>query len=136
VLPDDGGCFPKRFVDGNRSRKRKMKKIEAIIYPFKFKDVKAALERVGIEGFLVLEVYSCGDQKSLAEAHQGGTHVAAYERKLKVEIVVVDYKAVQVSEALKKAARTGRIGDGAILILPMEEIVRIRTGERGSAAIC
>ena len=113
-----------------------MKKIEATIYPFKLDAVKEMLARVGIEEFSVLEVYSFESQKSSVEVYRGGTYIIKYERQLKVETVVVDYKAVQVSEAIRKAACTGRVGDGKILILPVEESVRIRTGERGSAAIC
>jgi nitrogen regulatory protein P-II 1 len=114
-----------------------MKKIEATIYPFKLNAVKEALSRVGIEEFSVLEVHSFGHQtRSSAEAYRGSTQVIEHEPKLKVETVVVDYKAVQVSEAIRKAARTGRIGDREILVLPVEDIVCIETGARGSAAIC
>jgi nitrogen regulatory protein P-II 1 len=113
-----------------------MKKIEAIIYPFKLDDVKEALARVGIEGFSVLRVSGFGHQKSPAEVYRDGSYVVEHDPKLKVEVVVVDYKAVQVSEAIRKAARTGHVGDGEILVLPVEEVVRIRTGERGSSAIC
>ncbi len=114
-----------------------MKKIEAIIHSSKLKDVKEALARVGIEGFSILTVYGFGPQKSPTEVHyRGGSYVEEQEPKLKVEIVVVDYKAVQVSEAIRKAARMGRVSDGEILVLPVEEVVRIRTGERGSSAIC
>ena len=113
-----------------------MKKIEAIIYPFKLEDVKEALARVGIEGFSVLTVNRFGHQKSPAKVYRSDTYVVDHEPKLKVETVVVDYKAVQVSEAIRKAARTGRVGDGEILVLPVEEVVSIRTGKRGNSAIC
>jgi len=114
-----------------------MKKIEAIIYPFKLNDVKEALSRVGIEEFSALEVYSFGCQtRDSAKVYRDGMQVIEHEPKLKVETVVVDYKAVQVSEAIRKAARTGRIGDGAILVLPVEDIVCIQTGQRGSPALC
>jgi nitrogen regulatory protein P-II 1 len=124
------------FTDSDHSRERGMKKIEAIIYPFKLDDVKKALARVGIEGFSVLTVSGFGHQKSSDEVYRGGSYVVEHDPKLKVETVVVDYKAVQVSEAIRKAARTGRVGDGEILVLPVEEAVRIRTGERGNSAIC
>ena len=113
-----------------------MKKIEATIHSSKLKDVKEALARVGIEGFSVLILNNFGHHKSPFELPQSNTHVKEQEPKLRVETVVVDYKAVQVAEAIRKAARMGRVSDGEILILPVEETVRIRTGERGSSAIC
>ena len=123
------------FADSSHSGKNWMKKIEAIIYPFKLDEVKKALTQVGIEEFSVLPVYSVGCQESSAKGYRGGTYVKEHDLQLKVELVVVDYKAVQVSEAIRKAARTGRIGDGRILTLPVEEIVHIRTGKRSSVTM-
>ncbi len=112
-----------------------MKKIEAIIKPFKLDEVKEALARAGIEGLTVSEVKGFGRQKGHTELYRGAEYVVDFLPKVKLEIVVDDGKAAAVVEAILNAARTGRIGDGKIFVLPIEEIVRIRTGERGTEAL-
>ena len=112
-----------------------MKKIEAIINPFKLKAVKAALARAGIEGLTVSAVQGFGLQKGPTGSYRGGKHVIEFLPKLKVETLVDDYKAAQIVEAIKEGARTGRVGDGKIFVLSVDEAVRIRTGQRGSQAI-
>ncbi|HEX7408877.1 MAG TPA: P-II family nitrogen regulator, partial [Candidatus Binatia bacterium] len=108
-----------------------MKKIEAIIKPFKLDEVKEALGREGIQGMTVSEVQGFGRQKGHTELYRGAEYVVDFIPKVKIEIVVDDSNAAQIVEAICNAARTGHIGDGKIFVLPMEEIVRIRTGERG-----
>ena len=112
-----------------------MKKIEAIIKPFKLDEVKEALARAGIEGLTVSEVKGFGRQKGHTELYRGAEYVVDFLPKVKLEIVVDDSKAASVVEAILNAARTGRIGDGKIFVLPIDEAVRIRTGERGGDAI-
>ena len=112
-----------------------MKKIEAIIKPFKLDDVKEALAKAGIQGLTVSEVKGFGRQKGHTELYRGAEYVVDFLPKVKIEMLIDDSKASQVVEVIKEAARTGRIGDGKIFILPVEEVVRIRTGERGSDAI-
>ena len=112
-----------------------MKKIEAIIKPFKLDEVKEALARAGIEGLTVSEVKGFGRQKGHTELYRGAEYVVDFLPKVKLEIVVDDGKATAVVEAILNAARTGRIGDGKIFVLPIEEVVRIRTGERGGDAL-
>ena len=112
-----------------------MKKIEAIIKPFKLDEVKEALSRAGIEGLTVSEVKGFGRQKGHTELYRGAEYVVDFLPKVKLEIVVEDSKAAAVVEAILNAARTGRIGDGKIFVLPIDEAVRIRTGERGDDAI-
>jgi nitrogen regulatory protein P-II 1 len=112
-----------------------MKKIEAIIKPFKLDEVKEALSRVGIEGLTVSEVKGFGRQKGHTELYRGAEYVVDFLPKVKMEVVVEDSKVAEVVEAICNTARTGRIGDGKVFVLPIEEAVRIRTGERGSDAI-
>ena len=112
-----------------------MKKIEAIIKPFKLDEVKEALARVGIEGMTVTEVKGFGRQKGHTELYRGAEYVVDFLPKVKIELVVDDAKAAQVVEAVCSAARTDRIGDGKIFVLPLDDVVRIRTGERGHDAI-
>ena len=112
-----------------------MKKIEAIIKPFKLDEVKEALARAGIEGLTVSEVKGFGRQKGHTELYRGAEYVVDFLPKVKLEIVVDDGKAAAVVEAILNAARTGRIGDGKIFVLPLDEAVRIRTGERGGDAL-
>jgi nitrogen regulatory protein P-II 1 len=112
-----------------------MKKIEAIIKPFKLDEVKEALARAGIEGLTVSEVKGFGRQKGHTELYRGAEYVVDFLPKVKLEIVVDDAKAGAVVEAILTAAKTGRIGDGKIFVLPIEEVVRIRTGERGGDAL-
>ena len=112
-----------------------MKKIEAVIKPFKLDDVKDALHDVGVSGITVTEVKGFGRQKGHTELYRGAEYVIDFLPKVKVEVVVEDTLVENVIEAISQAARTGRIGDGKIFILPIDEAVRIRTGDRGTDAI-
>lgn len=112
-----------------------MKKVEAIIKPFKLEEVKEALAGVGIQGLTVSEVKGFGRQKGHKELYRGAEYVVEFLPKAKLEIVVGDDKLKEVIEAVMKAASTGRIGDGKIFVSPVEEVIRIRTGETGDAAI-
>ncbi|MGB0619262.1 MAG: P-II family nitrogen regulator [Myxococcota bacterium] len=112
-----------------------MKKIEAIIKPFKLDDVKEALGGLGVEGLTVTEVKGFGRQKGHTELYRGAEYVVDFLPKIKLEVVVDDDKAEGVIEAIVGAANTGKIGDGKIFVLPLDEAIRIRTGERGPAAV-
>ena len=112
-----------------------MKKIEAVIKPFKLDEVKDALNEAGIMGITVTEVKGFGRQKGHTELYRGAEYVIDFLPKVKVEVVVRDELVGRVIEAIEKAARTGRIGDGKIFVTNVEEAVRIRTGERGENAI-
>jgi len=112
-----------------------MKKVEAIIKPFKLDEVKEALNDLGIQGITVSEVKGFGRQKGHTELYRGAEYVVDFLPKIKLEIVVADELLTQVVDAVENAAKTGKIGDGKIFILPLEEVVRIRTGERGSDAV-
>ena len=113
-----------------------MKKVEAIIKPFKLDDVKAALGEIGIEGMTVSEVRGFGRQKGHSELYRGAEYVVEFHPKLKLELLVTDDQVEKVTRALCQAAGTGKIGDGKIFILPADDVIRIRTGERGDAALC
>ena len=112
-----------------------MKKIEAIIKPFKLDEVKDALHEVGVSGITVTEAKGFGRQKGHTELYRGAEYVVDFLPKVKIELVVDDDMAVAAVEAIQQTAQTGRIGDGKIFILPVEEAIRVRTGERGSEAI-
>ncbi len=112
-----------------------MKKIEAIIKPFKLDEVKEALQEVGVQGITVLEAKGFGRQKGHTELYRGAEYVIDFLPKVKIEVVVADDMLEKVLEALQTAARTGRIGDGKIFISDIAEAVRIRTGERGPDAL-
>jgi nitrogen regulatory protein PII len=112
-----------------------VKKIEAVIKPFKLDDVKDALHDVGVSGITVTEVKGFGRQKGHTELYRGAEYVIDFLPKVKLEVVVEDVLVENVIEAITQAARTGRIGDGKIFVLPIEEAVRIRTGDRGADAI-
>jgi nitrogen regulatory protein P-II 1 len=112
-----------------------MKKIEAIIKPFKLEEVKEALGEIGVEGMTVTEVKGFGRQKGQTEIYRGSEYVVDFLPKIKIEVVLSDDKADSAVEAIIKAARTGKIGDGKIFVLPVEEAVRIRTAERAEAAV-
>ncbi|MFI0402444.1 MAG: P-II family nitrogen regulator [Cyanobium sp.] len=112
-----------------------MKKIEAIIRPFKLEDVKIALVNAGIVGMTVSEVRGFGRQKGQVERYRGSEFTVEFLQKLKLEIVVDDDRVATVVEAIQEAARTGEIGDGKIFISPVESVIRIRTGDRDSTAI-
>lgn len=112
-----------------------MKKIEAIIKPFKLEDVKEALSEIGIQGMTVSEVKGFGRQKGHTEIYRGSEYTVDFLPKVKLEIVADDDQADPVIDAIIKAANTGKIGDGKVFISNVEEAVRIRTGERGAEAI-
>jgi len=112
-----------------------MKKIEAIIKPFKLDEVKDKLNDLGIQGITVTEVKGFGRQKGHTELYRGAEYVVDFLPKIKMEIVIADTQAEDVVNAIVKAAQTGRIGDGKIFITNIEEAVRIRTGERGEDAV-
>ncbi len=112
-----------------------MKKIEAIIKPFKLDEVKEALQELGLKGMTVTEVKGFGRQKGHTELYRGAEYVVDFLPKVKVEIVLEDDLVERAIEAIQQAARTERIGDGKIFVLPVEEAVRIRTGERGKDAL-
>ncbi len=112
-----------------------MKKIEAIIKPFKLEEVKEALSQAGIQGMTVSEVKGFGRQKGHTELYRGAEYVVDFLPKVKIELLVDDGKVPHVVEVIAKAARTGRIGDGKIFVSPADEVLRIRTGERGAEAV-
>ncbi len=112
-----------------------MKKIEAIIKPFKLDDVKEALQDLGLQGMTVTDVRGFGRQKGHTELYRGAEYVVDFLPKLKIELVVEDPMTQKVVEAIKDAAHSGRIGDGKIFISPIEDAVRIRTGETGGEAL-
>jgi nitrogen regulatory protein P-II 1 len=112
-----------------------MKYVWAIIKPFKLDEVKEALSSIGVQGLTVSEVKGFGRQKGHTELYRGAEYVVDFLPKVKVEIIVGDELAQQVVETIERSARTGRIGDGKIFVMPMEEVVRIRTGERGQNAL-
>jgi len=112
-----------------------MKKIEAIIKPFKLEEVKNALTKIGIQGMTVTEVKGFGRQKGHTESYRGTEYAIDFLPKSKIEIILPDELVTPVIETIERAAKTGKIGDGKIFLLPVEEVVRIRTGERGKNAI-
>jgi len=112
-----------------------MKKIEAIIKPFKLDEVKEALHEVGVKGITVTEAKGFGRQKGHTELYRGAEYVVDFLPKVKLEIIIEDSQVERAVEAIQAAAKTGRIGDGKIFVSPIEEVIRIRTGERGPEAI-
>ena len=112
-----------------------MKKVEAIIKPFKLDEVKQALSEVGVAGLTATEVKGFGRQKGHTELYRGAEYVVDFLPKVKVEVVVSDAMAAKVVEVIERAAKTGRIGDGKIFVVPVDEVIRIRTGERGEDAL-
>ncbi|MEP0944419.1 MAG: P-II family nitrogen regulator [Rhizobiaceae bacterium] len=112
-----------------------MKKIEAIIKPFKLDEVKEALQEVGLQGITVLEAKGFGRQKGHTELYRGAEYVIDFLPKVKIEVVVNDDQVEDAIEAIRKAAETGRIGDGKIFVSPIEQAIRIRTGETGAEAV-
>jgi nitrogen regulatory protein P-II 1 len=112
-----------------------MKLIIAIIKPFKLEEVKTALSEIGVEGMTVTEVKGFGRQKGHTEIYRGSEYTVDFLPKVKVEIVVADAIVGKVIEAIVKSAKTGKIGDGKVFVVPVEEAVRIRTDERGDAAV-
>ncbi len=112
-----------------------MKLVEAIIKPFKLDEVKDALNEIGIEGITVSEVKGFGRQKGHTELYRGAEYVVDFIPKVKIEIAIADELVQKVVETIETTARTGRIGDGKIFILPVDDAVRIRTGEKGNEAV-
>ena len=112
-----------------------MKKIEAIIKPFKLDEVKEALHEIGLQGITVIEAKGFGRQKGHTELYRGAEYVVDFLPKVKIEIVVDDGLVERAVEAIQAAAKTGRIGDGKIFVTTVEEAIRVRTGERGAEAI-
>jgi nitrogen regulatory protein P-II 1 len=128
VLPE--GYGPRRQREGPA-----MKKIEAIIKPFKLDEVKEALQEVGVQGITVTEAKGFGRQKGHTELYRGAEYVVDFLPKVKLEVVLPTDQVERAVEAIQRAARTGRIGDGKIFISSVEEVIRIRTGETGNDAI-
>ena len=112
-----------------------MKKVEAIIKPFKLDEVKDGLNEIGIQGMTVTEVKGFGRQKGHTELYRGAEYVIDFIPKIKIEIVTSDGLVQKVVSTIERVAKTGKIGDGKIFVYPIEDIVRIRTGERGEAAV-
>ena len=112
-----------------------MKKVEAIIKPFKLDDVKEALNEIGIQGMTISEVKGYGRQKGHKEIYRGAEYVVDFIPKIKIEIVVEASRVEEVVETIQNASNTGKIGDGKIFVFPVEQAVRVRTGEKGKDAI-
>ncbi len=112
-----------------------MKKVEAIIKPFKLDEVKDKLNEIGVQGITVTEVKGFGRQKGHTELYRGAEYVVDFLPKIKMEIVIADAQVEEVTNTIVKAAQTGRIGDGKIFITSLEDTIRIRTGERGEEAV-
>jgi nitrogen regulatory protein P-II 1 len=112
-----------------------MKKVEAIIKPFKLDEVREALSEIGVTGLTVTEVKGFGRQKGHTELYRGAEYVVDFLPKVKVEVIISDTLVERAIEAIVKAARTGKIGDGKIFVTTVEQVVRIRTGESGEAAV-
>jgi len=112
-----------------------MKKVEAIIKPFKLDDVKAALNEIGIQGITISEVKGYGRQKGHTELYRGAEYMIDFIPKIKLEIIVSDNLIPKVLEAIGASAKTGRIGDGKIFVTPVETVIRVRTGETGEDAL-
>jgi nitrogen regulatory protein P-II 1 len=117
------------------SKERLMKKVEAVIKPFKLDDVKEKLAELGIKGMTVTEVRGFGRQKGHTEIYRGAEYVVDFLPKIKIEVVVPDNQLTEVVDAIRKAAHTGKIGDGKIFVYSVEEVMRIRTGEMGEQAL-
>ena len=132
-VPDFGPIFLSE--DPCAHRMLQMKKIEAIIKPFKLDDVKEALQDVGLQGITVTEAKGFGRQKGHTELYRGAEYVVDFLPKVKIEIVLPDDLVERAVNAIRNAAQTGRIGDGKIFVSPVEEAIRIRTGETGLDAI-
>ena len=112
-----------------------MKKIEAIIKPFKIDDLKEAFSSIGLQGMTISEVKGYGRQKGHTEVYRGAEYVVDFIPKIKVEIVAADEQVEQIIETILTAVNTGKIGDGKIFVLPVEDVIRVRTGEKGEEAI-
>jgi nitrogen regulatory protein P-II 1 len=126
---------PRNTEHTKKGGRDSMKKIEAIIKPFKLDEVKEALNELGLKGMTVLEAKGFGRQKGHTELYRGAEYVVDFLPKVKIEVIVDDAMVERAIEAIQQAAKTGRIGDGKIFVYPVEEVIRIRTGERGSEAV-
>lgn len=115
--------------------RKKMKKVEAIIKPFKLEEVKEALSAVGVEGMTVIEVKGFGRQKGHTEIYRGNEYTVDFLPKIKIEIILADGMVAAAVEAIVKAAKTGKIGDGKVFVSPVENAIRIRTEETGDKAV-
>jgi len=124
-----------RPIQPNQQEEIRMKKIEAIVKPFKLDDVKEALNEVGIQGMTITEVKGYGRQKGHKEIYRGAEYVVDFIPKIKVEVVVADDQAETVVAKIREAANTGKLGDGKIFVFNVEEAVRVRTGETGTDAL-
>ena len=112
-----------------------MKKVEAIIKPFKLDEIKEALQAIGLQGITVVEAKGFGRQKGHTELYRGAEYVVDFLPKVKIELIIEDQQLDGAIEAIQKAAHTGRIGDGKIFVSPIDDVIRIRTGERGPEAV-
>ena len=112
-----------------------MKMVTAIVKPFKLDEVREALSAIGVQGITVTEVKGFGRQKGHTELYRGAEYVVDFLPKIKIELLVTDEDAARAAEIIVRTAKTGRIGDGKIFVLPVDEVVRIRTGERGASAV-
>ncbi len=112
-----------------------MKKVEAIIKPFKLDDVKEKLTEIGVKGMTITEVKGFGRQKGHTEIYRGAEYVVDFLPKIKIEIVIPDEMVGEVLSVICESAKTGKIGDGKVFVIPVEEVIRIRTGEKGEVAI-
>jgi nitrogen regulatory protein P-II 1 len=128
-------CASRRVVAGLPEDRAKMKKIEAIIKPFKLDEVKNALHEVGVTGLTVAEIKGFGRQKGHTEVYRGAEYVVDFLPKVLIEVIVDDALLTPAVEAITRAARTDKIGDGKVFVSHIEEAVRIRTGERGADAV-
>jgi nitrogen regulatory protein P-II 1 len=128
-------CPPDAFMSIATKGPKCMKKIEAIIKPFKLDEVKEALHELGLQGITVLEAKGFGRQKGHTELYRGAEYVVDFLPKVKIELVVDDGMVERAIEAITQAAKTGRIGDGKIFVTTVEDAIRVRTGERGAEAI-
>jgi nitrogen regulatory protein PII len=128
-------CGVRLFFGINTSTEKVMKKIEAIIKPFKLDDVKDALNSIGITGMTVSEVKGYGRQKGHTEIYRGAEYVVDFIPKVKIEIVVAADQADKLVDTIREAANTGKIGDGKIFVMPIERVVRVRTGEEDRDAV-
>ncbi|MNE26438.1 Nitrogen regulatory protein P-II [compost metagenome] len=126
---------PERRTNQGAGSGLAMKKIEAVIKPFKLDEVKDALQDIGVQGMTVLEAKGYGRQKGHSELYRGAEYVIDFLPKIKIEVVVADDLAPAVVDAIQTAARTGKIGDGKIFVSALEDVIRIRTGETGAQAI-
>ena len=132
---DIRGRGPHRGPNTLERKAEPMKKIEAIIKPFKLDEVKDALHEIGLQGLTVVEAKGFGRQKGHTELYRGAEYVVDFLPKVKIEVVCTDDLVERAVEAISQAARTGRIGDGKIFISEIQEVIRIRTGERGDDAV-